>query len=343
MRTNGGERIPAWIKGLAALFFGKRRLPWTQLLLVSFFMGTAQMSRGEIAPKNGPTEIIGDVMILGNQKVTTEKILQTIRSRPGTPCSYRKLHEDVARLAEVGLFRNVWADKKMQADDTGEHRLVVIFKVQEFPNTIQEIIFKNAYHISEKDLHSLTRLRKGDYLDPVVNRKACWEIEDYYKNQGRFFAKVSLEEGTKIDDTRVVFHITEGPVVRVRSIQYAGEEKLTRAAGTQEDFARPFVGKKYSPDTVGQKVATKLQKYFRVQGRQNVAVTPEVRFSNDFQWVDLTFHLQERPPCQFFSITMKANGELATAVTTLENFFQGIAFPIHILPNEKEKDSLRPK
>ena len=59
-----------------------------------------------------------------------------------------------------------------------------------------------------------TRLRKGMPLDPTSNKNACFEIQDYLRKKGRYFASVTLEEGEKPSDNRVVFNVSEGPIVR---------------------------------------------------------------------------------------------------------------------------------
>ena len=61
--------------------------------------------------------------------------------------------------------------------------VVVYFHVQEYPNLIQEVVYKNANHISQKDLDEMTRLRKGMPLDPATNRQACFAIQDHLKRR----------------------------------------------------------------------------------------------------------------------------------------------------------------
>src|SRR5205807_1860580 len=111
-------------------------------------------------------------VVYGNRTIPTDKILRYVtQTRVGLPFSYTTLQEDAKRLSETGMFRRVSADKKMQYDDrAGESRLTVYFVVEEFPNTVQEVIYRNAHHISQKDLEEMTRVRKGMPMDPTLNK-----------------------------------------------------------------------------------------------------------------------------------------------------------------------------
>src|SRR5205823_655434 len=150
------------------------------------------------------------------------------------------LHDDVTRLAGTHMFKTV----HVREARLGDGRVQVYFDVQEYPNLIREIIYKNANHISEKDLEGMTRLRKGTPLDPTSNRTACYEIQDFLKKKGRYFASVVLEEGDKASDSRVVFNITEGPIVHIHSIHFEGHYELASQARlkTQIDSSKAFLG-----------------------------------------------------------------------------------------------------
>src|SRR5262249_24117606 len=170
---------------------------------------------------NSPVQV-ADVIITGNRNVSTDQIMSFIKIRPGSRYSRDELEqlllEDTERLLNTGPLRTIQA----QIKDLPDHRINVHFNVQEFPNLIEEMIYRNANHLSKKELAELTRLQIGMPLNPLSNRKAACAIQDFLKNQGRYFAKVVLEEGGDPGDKRVVFNITEGPVVRVMDICFVG-------------------------------------------------------------------------------------------------------------------------
>src|SRR5205814_7917385 len=123
------------------------------------------------------------------------------------------------------LFANVKASKQ----DSGENKVKVYFLVTEFTVAIQEIVYNGAKHLKPDELETLTGLRKGAPLNPLANRMAVNAIRRRYEEMGRLFAGVELVEGDKPGDTRVVFNITEGPVVRVSSVSFVGNTFLSGA------------------------------------------------------------------------------------------------------------------
>src|SRR5262249_38946739 len=153
----------------------------------------------------------------------------------------------------------------------------------------REVVFKHAKHLSEEELQGLTRIRKGMPLDTTLNRLAQFEIQDALKKKGRYFASVSLEEGFDESHSRVVFNITEGPIVRVRATSFMGNEFATGAQlRTHIDTSRAIFfesfGGKFVPEMVEEDVH-KLEEYYRKNGFLNVLVSRRLDFSDDFQFV----------------------------------------------------------
>jgi outer membrane protein insertion porin family len=62
---------------------------------------------------------------------------------------------------------------------------------------------------------------------PARNRQLCEIIREHYEEQGRLWASVTLEEGQRPQDTRVVFRIQEGPRAVVRDIVFVGNHFYT--------------------------------------------------------------------------------------------------------------------
>lgn len=260
--------------------------------------------------------VVADILVYGNRTIPTDKILRYVtKVRIGAPFSYPTLHDDVGKLTETGLFRRVSADKKVQYDErTGESRLVVFFVVEEYPNIVQDVVYKNAHHISKKDLDDMTRVRRGMPMDPTLNKKACYEIVDHLRKKGRYFANVTLEEGRDVTDKRVVFNVSEGPIVRVRSLNFSGQEELATAARllTQVESSRPFlylIGGVFNP-ALAENDVLKLEEYYRNNGYLSVRVTRELKFSDNFEWVDITFHIQEGQHYRIRSVSIEGTKQL---------------------------------
>lgn len=289
--SNIAIRTPAWAKTLA---------------LGALFVLGAWLARPAGA-QSASREIIGDVVVEGNRRIATQRVLRVVDSQPGKEFSRAVLLEDVARLGGTRLFKNIGVRDEPLPDG----RVRIVFSVTEYPNLVKEIVYRHAKHISEKDLEGLTGLRKGVPLDPVSNKSACFKIQDYLKEKGYYFANVVLEEGDKATDERIVFNITEGRIVRVRSTNFAGQEELASAARlrTQIETSRSLLGVLggvFNPRQIDGDVM-KLEEYYKANGYLNVRVARELKFTPDFSAVDITFHIQEGTRYKVDGVSINGN------------------------------------
>jgi outer membrane protein insertion porin family len=258
-------------------------------------------------------DVIGDVVVEGNRRVATQRILRMVRSQPGNPFSKATLHEDVAQLGASRLFRNVGAREEQLPN--GQTRLV--FVVSEYPNMVRDVIYKHAKHIGAEELEGITGLRKGVPLDPVTNKSACFKIQEHLKSKGYYFANVILEEGDKAADERVVFNVTEGPVVRIRNVNFTGQKELASAERlrSQTDTSRAFfglMGGKYQPMSIDGDML-KLEEYYKANGYLNVRISRRLDFSEDFRHVDITYHIDEGIRYKVEGVTINGPKEFDTA------------------------------
>src|SRR5262249_24953904 len=149
---------------------------------------------------------------------------------------------------------------------TPDGKVIVYYDIAEFPSTIQEIVYNGAKRLKNDELETITGLRKGSPLNPIANQMARQAILRRYAEQGRMFAGVELVEGDKPGDSRVVFNITEGPVVRINSIGFSGNTFVTGARLlTQINSSRQFLGLfggQFNP-IVADLDVTKLEEYYR--------------------------------------------------------------------------------
>jgi outer membrane protein assembly complex protein YaeT len=257
--------------------------------------------------RNGPPKIIvEDVVPQGNRLVSSQKIMGLIKTRPGSEYLPEMVQEDVRKLSESHLFSNVQAIKQ----PTGENKVKIYFHVAEFTSTIQEIVYKGAKHLKPDELETLTGLRKGAPLNPIANRMAVNAIQRRYEEMGRLFAAVELVEGNKPGDTRVVFNITEGPVIHVSGISFVGNTFVSGARlKTQVDSSSEFLhlfGGRFDPSMADHDV-TKLEEYYKRYGFQDVHVSREFQWDQDYDHVRLVFHIREGPHYRTATIQVEGN------------------------------------
>jgi outer membrane protein assembly complex protein YaeT len=237
---------------------------------------------------------IANVYVVGTRTIPTDKVMQYIHSKPGQFYSVATVQEDVSRLAASRLFKRILPVK---TDQTPDGRLNLYFEVQEHPSVVREVIYNHAKHLDLKELEDITRIHPGMPLDLWANRNACYELQEHLKKQGYYFANVSLDEGFDEHHDRVVFNITEGNVLRVSKVSFVGQSELANAArlNTQVETGAAFMqsfGGKFNPAMVEDDVV-KLETYYKNNGYRNVHVSRELKFSDDFRFVEVIFHVQE--------------------------------------------------
>jgi outer membrane protein assembly complex protein YaeT len=283
--TGGATR---WVIGLA-------------VLLGSGLWAVAQQQSPE-----GKT--VADVQTRNNRTTPSPRILSEVQTRVGRPYSQTTVQGDVARLMATRLFANVTPYFQLTADD----KVAVIFEVQEYPNVVQEIRYEGAKHLKDDELDALTGLRRGTPLNPIANKMAIHAIERKYHEQGRLWAKVQLIEGDKDGDTRVVFRITEGRVVKVKSVQFVGNSFVTgERLRTQISTSRSFLGMggDYNPAMVAFD-ESHLEEYYRTFGFQSVQVSHDFEYP-DAESVNIVFHIHEGPRYRVSRVDVMGTGEFS--------------------------------
>ena len=182
---------------------------WAKLLGAAAVLALlAAGGRLVLAQVRSENELVAEVHVAGNQNIPTPEIMSYIQTRPGMDFNKSHIYQDVTRLLESRKFRDVRPEWHPVSNG-----VAVTFNIVEWPNTVLEVIFRHAKHISQKDLEDMTKdVRKGLPMNPSSNIKAARDIQDYLKNaKGRYWANVILEEGARPTDRRRHLQHQRGP------------------------------------------------------------------------------------------------------------------------------------
>lgn len=263
--------------------------------LLTLLLCAALAPTGLFGQAQPTSPIVAEVFIDGNRSVPADQIKAHLRTQAGREFNRAVLQEDFNRLANSKLVRPI----RVMEQPTQDGRLVLHIIVEEYPNLVQEVVYKNAHHLSQEDLEGITSIKKGLPLNPALNQKACFDIQEHYKKLGRIFSTVKLEEGGKPGDRRVVFNVTESHVVKVRNISFEGNRDLATGnrLGTQIDSSGALLGIQllvgpFNPIILDSDVA-KLQEYYWNNGYRDARVSRELLFTDDLKNVDVVFHIHE--------------------------------------------------
>ncbi len=260
-------------------------------------------------PDFPPEEQVVEVRVTGNQTVELEKILPHIRTRAGRPYKLELIEGDVRRLNRSGMF--VMVKPYTQRVDGGR---VVIFEVIERP-LLQEVVYVGNSKIKTKVLQKENNLKVGDALDPFAVEEGRAKIEGFYRSRGFSKVRVTIIEGDKPADRRVVYLINEGRKQRILWTKFigntiAGDSRLKTQIQSKPPFLYLFKG-----EVDRQKIdedVNQLTAYYRSLGFFRARVGRELQFNAAENWLTLTFIIDEGPRYRVRNVSFIGNTKFAT-------------------------------
>ncbi len=258
---------------------------------------------------------LADVRVEGNTTIPENAILHFVKSQAGRPVAPDQIREDVASL----LARN-WFFRVTPTFRVTESGPVLIFQVVEKP-ILRSVEFIGNKKIKTPVLTGLTGLVAGHGFDVAANKEAVVRIEQYYREKGYHFAKVTLAKGGHPDDRDVVFEIDEGKKVRVHQIWFKGNDEISTSVlktklATKTIIGIPgtaaVVGGSYDPETIRSDVQT-LVRYYHALGYFDASVEPIEELNEDKSEVHVTFRVSEGPRFRVRSIEVIGNAVIPTS------------------------------
>ncbi len=269
----------------------RRRSTTLAAVLAAAVLAGSHAARAGESPAG---KVISEVRPAGCRMHTPEQILNVMHTRAGRPYDEQLVNEDVRRLLATKWF--VPGGVQVHTVNDPDGRVTVLVYVTELTSTVQEVQYNGAQHLGRDKLQTLTGVRKGDPMNPLTNQLGQQAILREYQDDGRYFASVELVEGGKPTDTRVVYDIVEGPVVKVAGVQFRGNAhadsaRLRTVLATKRELAG-FLGGKFRPQTMDEDVK-KLTEYYHGLGFLAVVITPEVVRTADLGHVTIVYHVVE--------------------------------------------------
>lgn len=164
-------------------------------LLSTFFAAAAPA-----ASKN-----VMEVVITGNDHISTEAILGSVGLKPGMEATEEALEKDKAAIAALGYFSEVTA---LTEDVAGGVK--VIYDVVENPR-ISGVKVEGTGPITEKEILDLFRTRAGDVLNSKTLDRDIETIRRHYRDKGYLadVEDVSLDRETGLLTIPVVVNVVQ--------------------------------------------------------------------------------------------------------------------------------------
>jgi outer membrane protein insertion porin family len=257
-----------------------------------------------------PDKMVIDVQVQGNKNLTTARVMQFIRTRPGRAFDVELVEKDVRQMNKSRMF----VDVRPRYQETAEG-VIVIFEVVE-RRTIKYVKFLGRTRVRRmKVLTEKSGVKEGDALDPYAIEDGRRRLEDYYRERGHNKVRVTTIEGDKPQDRGVVFLIHEGPVQRVRTIDFVGNTIVgDQRLKTQIESKRPFLFlfKGFvDRDKVNDDV-DRLTAYYRSLGFFQAEIGREMKFNDERDRLDVTFVINEGPRYTVRNVTFVGNTKFKT-------------------------------
>jgi outer membrane protein insertion porin family len=220
----------------------------------------------------------------------------------------------------LGDFKRLWAtnfldDLRIEVLDTtyanGAPGKYIVFHMEERPR-VKIVDYPDAIDrskLDEKMKEAGVVLRLDSFLDQGVVRRVEGILRNLMAEKGHQFAEVSskteeLPGGPKL--VRVMFDVDEGPKVKVREIEFVGNQQVgdgtlkRRMKETKEHWFLSWItGRGTYQETKFEEDAEKVEEYYREQGYIQARVgTPEIRTIEDSadketRWVQLRIPVTE--------------------------------------------------
>jgi len=283
-------------------------------------------------------QLVAEVEIVGNKKISQHKILSHMQTRPDRTFDEKQLQADIHELYRTELFRKIEVSKRMTSEG-----VIIRLQITEQP-LVGEVIFHGNESLDDRRLAKHCGIEKGDPINPFSVEMARQRLVDYYREQGMNHADIQIREGTRPTDSRVFFEISEGNLERVWSIDFEGNSIFSSAllktkikSADASGGLTPYMFNKANLLQINDDTE-RLVSYYRSLGYFRARVSHRMDYDATGKWVYLKFIIDEGP--QFFVRHVSIAGnqyftteQLATALTLKE----GDAFNLSKMSRDQRK------
>ena len=164
-------------------------------------------------------EVIREIVISGVQRIERDTVKNYLSLNAGDRMSQDNLDTALKSLFETGLFADVVVER--------QSRGVLRVEVRENP-IVNRIAFEGNDKIKNDELLAEIQLRPRQVFTETKARNDVARLYQIYRRNGRFAADIEPKI-IELDQNRVdlIFEINEGPLTKIQSIRFIGNEKFS--------------------------------------------------------------------------------------------------------------------
>ena len=264
-------------------------------------------------------KLIEEIEIVGNQRISAAAIKSTITTKEGDIYSSSAISKDVDAIWSLGFFDSI--DVEVEPIENG---IKIIFQVYE-RSVVKSIKFAGNDKISDKKLKESISLLEHDDLKHYLLKLDEDTIRNLYHNKGFLFAGIRVEEKIVVGGVEIIYHIDEGPKVRVAKIAFKGNQSI------EDKYLRKYmhIKAKRFPTILFQGLFDKdqfeldienIRKYYSQKGWMDAEIDWEAEYSRDKKSMFLTVNVIENE--RYFIDKITVNGQTIFSEKELQNSMQ---------------------
>jgi len=256
-------------------------------------------------------EKIGKVLIKGNRRIESSAILNVVKLKSGELLDIDKVDADIRAIYNLGLFRDV---KAATLTGKGDNGLILTYTVKEKP-IVREINFEGNKEIKEEKIREAIDLKTGSMFASKDLTKSVKKVRKLYADEGYYLADVATTTIKKSDtEVRVIFKITEGKQVLIKTIRFEGNRaftarKLKKAMETKGKWFLSWItGAGTYKEDVLKNDANLIADLYYNNGYVNIKVAePKVELADDKKGLIVTIGITEGEQYKTGSIGFKGD------------------------------------
>lgn len=259
---------------------------------------------------------VSAVTIKGLKLVDQQEIRNNLRIAAGQPFDAKVVKQDVATLYRLGRFEVVNADATLLPDGSIE----VTYTLNE-QDIVQDIQFVGNKIASDQELRKAVPLQVGAPRDDFLMEQSMYRIKELYRGKGNFLAEITVDESRLAEDGILIFRIVEGPRVRIKEIEFVGNQAFDADQLSAQIKTKPWVflfrKGELDEDLLVEDVAT-LDKFYKDRGYVDVRVDRRIELSPEQREAKVVFVISEGRQYRLRNIIVEAAGGGQLAVMTRE-------------------------
>ena len=234
-------------------------------------------------------EVINDIKVKGNNRVSSETIINFSGITIGRDISAKQLNDSLKELYQTNFFKDIQFDLS--------HKTLLI-RVDEYP-LVQEIIIEGipAQKTINKIKENLQLKEKNPFIESLIQNDKN-KILNTFKQSGYYFVKIETKiEENPNDTVNIYYDIDRGKRATINKINFIGDKKyknrkLRSIITSEEDRFWKFISNEKYLDIERVKLDKRLLKNFYLdKGYYQVEISDAYSQIIDQESFTLTFNI----------------------------------------------------